>query len=77
MNSEVNPNKGEVVMKALSQQIEMLRYLWSKVESDCRSQLIWEFLFDPQQIRRRHHNEQLFQTQLNIGWQRNNEFGRF
>jgi hypothetical protein len=45
-----------------------LAELWKVTAVDCRLALIGEFLLNPAALRIRHHNEKVFQRQMNGHW---------
>jgi len=48
---------------------KMFKKLWSVLPKDCRLALIEEFLFNPNKLETRYHNEIGFQQTLQSRWQ--------
>jgi hypothetical protein len=47
---------------------KMFQALWSVIPKDCHWALIEEFIFNPNALENRYHNEMLFQEELASRW---------
>jgi hypothetical protein len=55
-------------MKTWKKTWNMFLKLWKVIPTDCRWTLIEEFIFNPNALKCRYHNEMLFQEELASRW---------
>lgn len=46
----------------------MIRDLWKVAPTDCRAELLYEFIFEPQALRNRWREEERFRENMNKAW---------
>lgn len=60
----------EKMMEAEKGTFSMIRELWGTTPPDCRLALIGEFIFYPNELKTRYHNERNFQRNLKNRWKK-------